>query len=79
MTSAPPPNGSPPTILAVDDDLGMLRLLEATLSLAGYRVLTADGGWSAIRAYENSAEPIHLLIELALDRHRKKKETRFTR
>jgi len=62
MTSASSPNGSPPTILAVDDDLGMLRLLEATLRLAGYRVLTADGGWSAIRAYENSAEPIHLLL-----------------
>jgi two-component system, cell cycle sensor histidine kinase and response regulator CckA len=62
MTSASPPNGFPPTILAVDDDLGMLRLLEATLRLAGYRVLTADGGWSAIRAYENSDEPIRLLL-----------------
>jgi DNA-binding NtrC family response regulator len=62
MTSASPPNGSAPTILAVDDDPGVLRLLEATLSRAGYRVLTADGGWSAIRVYENSAEPIHLLL-----------------
>ena len=62
MTSAPPHNGSPHTILAVDDDLGVLQLLETTLSLAGYRVLAADGGWSAIRAFENSSEPIHLLL-----------------
>jgi DNA-binding NtrC family response regulator len=62
MTSASPPDGSRPTILAVDDDVNVLRLLEKTLSRAGYRVLAADGGWSAIRAYENSAEPIHLLL-----------------
>jgi len=62
MTSAPPPDASQPTILAVDDDLGVLGLLEKTLSLAGYRVLAANGGWSAIRAYEDSAGPIHLLL-----------------
>jgi DNA-binding NtrC family response regulator len=62
MTSAPPPNGSKPTILVVDDDLGVLGLLEKTLGMAGYRVLAADGGWSAVRAYESSAEPIHLLL-----------------
>ncbi len=62
MTSAPPPDGSKPTILVVDDDPGILGLLENTLSRAGYRVLAADGGWSAIRAYENSVEPVRLLL-----------------
>ena len=51
-----------PEYTANSDALGVLRLLENTLSRAGYRVLAADGGWSAIRAYENSAEPIHLLL-----------------
>jgi DNA-binding NtrC family response regulator len=46
----------------VDDDDAVLRLLESTLTRAGYRVLAADGGWSAIRAYENSPERIHLLL-----------------
>jgi two-component system, cell cycle sensor histidine kinase and response regulator CckA len=32
------------------------------LSAAGYRVLVADGGWNAIRVYEESEEPIHLLL-----------------
>jgi DNA-binding NtrC family response regulator len=62
MTSAPPPDGSKPTILVVDDDPGVLGLLEDTLSRAGYRVLAAAGGWSAIRAYENSVEPVRLLL-----------------
>ena len=62
MTSAPPPDGSKPTILVVDDDPAILGLLEKTLGRAGYRVLTANGGWSAIRVYEDSAEPIHLLL-----------------
>jgi DNA-binding NtrC family response regulator len=62
MTSALPADGSPPTILVVDDDPAVLRLMERTLSRAGYRVLAADGGWSAIRAYESSAAPIHLLL-----------------
>jgi DNA-binding NtrC family response regulator len=62
MTSAPPPDGSKPTILVVDDDPAILGLRETTLGRAGYRVLTANGGWSAIRAYEDSAEPIHLLL-----------------
>ena len=61
MTSALPPDGSS-TILAVDDDPGMLGLMEKTLTRAGYRVVAADGGWSAIRAYESSPAPIHLLL-----------------
>jgi len=50
------------TILAVDDDPGVLVLLEDILRPAGYHVLVADGGRSAIQAFENSQEPIDLLV-----------------
>jgi len=30
--------------------------------MAGYNVLLADCGWSAISVYENSTEPVHLLL-----------------
>ncbi len=50
------------TILAVDDNPAVLGFLRQTLSAAGYRVLVADGGWKAIRVYEESEEPIHLLL-----------------
>jgi two-component system cell cycle sensor histidine kinase/response regulator CckA len=50
------------TILAVDDDRQILHFLDQALTSAGYRVLIADSGWSAIDAYEKSPEPIHLLL-----------------
>jgi DNA-binding NtrC family response regulator len=50
------------TILAVDDDGAVLRLLEHTLSTAGYRVLAAQGGWSALEAFEKSVERVDLLL-----------------
>jgi len=50
------------TILAVDDNPAVLGFLYQTLSAAGYRVLVADGGWNAIRVYEESEEPIQLLL-----------------
>lgn len=53
---------SPPVILAVDDDPSVLGLLDRTLTNAGYRVLLADGGWSAIRTFESAEEPIRLLL-----------------
>jgi two-component system, cell cycle sensor histidine kinase and response regulator CckA len=52
----------PATILAVDDDPGVLHLLDHALRKAGYRVLLADSGWNAIEAYEKSEDPIHLLL-----------------
>ncbi len=62
MASVPPSNGSHATILAVDDDRSVLGLLGATLRGAGYRVVLADGGWNAIREFEQSQEPVHLLL-----------------
>jgi len=50
------------TILVVDDDRAILGLIEKTLSAAGYRVLTAGGGWSALEVFEKTADPIDLLL-----------------
>jgi len=58
----PTPGVSPPTILAVDDDGDVLRLLGTALRSAGYDVLLADCGWNAIQAYENSEKRIRLLL-----------------
>jgi DNA-binding NtrC family response regulator len=46
----------------VDDDHGVLGLLDTALRSAGYRVLLADGGRHAIEVYENSENPVHLLL-----------------
>ena len=54
--------GSQPTILAVDDDQLVLHLLGEVLRSAGYQVLTANGGRSAIHTYESLGAPIHLLL-----------------
>ena|SRR5689334_22730362 len=51
-----------PTILAVDDDANVLGLLDSVLASAGYRVLTAGGGWRALEVYQNCPEPINLLL-----------------
>lgn len=50
------------TILAVDDDHIVLGLLDSVLSMAGYRVLTADGGRSAIQVFEKNEGPVNLLL-----------------
>src|SRR3954467_8171500 len=57
-----PETGSTSTILVVDDDHGVLGILEQALRMAGYRVLVADSGRSAIEVYQNAGEPIHLLL-----------------
>ncbi|MBI5801908.1 MAG: response regulator [Verrucomicrobia bacterium] len=43
-----PAESSPPTILVVDDDLGLLRLIEKALKRDGYTVATAASGLHAI-------------------------------
>jgi two-component system, cell cycle sensor histidine kinase and response regulator CckA len=50
------------TILAVDDDCSILQMLDEALGSAGYKVLTAAGGWNAVEIFENSPSPIHLLL-----------------
>jgi two-component system cell cycle sensor histidine kinase/response regulator CckA len=49
-------------ILVVDDDHGILKLLEFALQDAGYSVLSADGGRTAIRVFEGCSAPVHLLL-----------------
>jgi DNA-binding NtrC family response regulator len=56
------PSQSPPTILIVDDDRGILSLLEFALQGAGYSVLSADCGRNAIRVFEDCANPVSLLL-----------------
>jgi two-component system, cell cycle sensor histidine kinase and response regulator CckA len=58
--SAPAP--LPPTILAVDDDAAVLRLLETALHAGGYHVLLANGGWQALQIYESCGRPVRLLL-----------------
>jgi DNA-binding NtrC family response regulator len=50
------------TILAVDDDRGILNLLESVLQSAGYSVLVADGGRNAIQLFEACTTTVHLLL-----------------
>ena len=50
------------TILAVDDDRSVLGMVETALSAAGYRVIPATGGWSAVEAFEKSSHRIDLLL-----------------
>lgn len=49
-------------ILVVDDDHGVLKLLEFALQDAGYSVLSADGGRKAIGVFEGCSDPVHLLL-----------------
>ena len=62
MSAATDPPKISQTILAVDDDQLVLHLLDEVLRSAGYHVLTAAGGWSAIQTYESLGSPIHLLL-----------------
>jgi two-component system cell cycle sensor histidine kinase/response regulator CckA len=56
------PSQSASTILVVDDDHGVLSLLEFALQGAGYSVLSADGGRQAIRIFEDRSDQVHLLL-----------------
>ncbi len=53
------------TILAVDDEPRVLKLLKANLELSGYKVLTAADGEQAIRVVENEL-PDLVILDLML-------------
>jgi two-component system, cell cycle sensor histidine kinase and response regulator CckA len=64
MSAAPAdsnPNGRA-TILAVDDDAEVLTLIDHSLRNAGYSVLLANGGWSAVERFESCQQPVNLLL-----------------
>ena len=50
------------TVLLVDDDHAVCRLLQHALTEAGYHVLVANDGQSALTIFENRADAIHVLI-----------------
>ncbi len=50
-----------PTILAIDDDENVLKLIRANLTLEGYSILTASDGIEGIRIFEDSSPALILL------------------
>src|SRR5436309_11285903 len=50
------------TILVVDDEAEIRKLVGAMVSRAGYTILTADSGEHALVLYKNNKGPIDLLI-----------------
>jgi two-component system, cell cycle sensor histidine kinase and response regulator CckA len=50
------------TILVVDDEAEIRKLVGAMVSQAGYTILTADSGEHALVLYKNNKGPIDLLI-----------------
>ena len=56
------PLNSTATILVVDDEVSLRRLLVRQLQSEGYRVLEAGYGLEALEVARNSAEPIDLVL-----------------
>lgn len=56
------PSALPATILIVEDDSGVLGLLEAILSRPGYTVMTAEDGEDALRVCNEHGIKVDLLI-----------------
>lgn len=55
-------NSAKATILIVDDEPDVLRLVESTLADAGYNVVAARGAEGAIKAFEKMSEGPALLL-----------------
>src|SRR5580658_8493661 len=56
------PHDARKTVLVVDDELEIRKLVGAMVTQFGYSVLTADSGDHAITVYKNHRLPIDLLI-----------------
>ena len=50
------------TILVLDDEAEVRKLVAAMLTGNGYRVLTADNGDNAIKIFKKSKQPVDLLL-----------------
>jgi CheY-like chemotaxis protein/phosphoribosyl 1,2-cyclic phosphodiesterase len=61
-TAPESPTGAPRTVLVVDDDPTILRLLISTLEADGFRVLTATDGESALRV-ARAERPALILLD----------------
>jgi CheY-like chemotaxis protein len=51
-----------PTVLVLDDEPGVRKLVSAVLTSNGYTVLTADSGENAIKAFQKHKQPLDLLL-----------------
>jgi two-component system, cell cycle sensor histidine kinase and response regulator CckA len=57
------------TILVVDDEAQVRNLTELMLAQFGFRTLTADNGWNAVKIFEKEADTIDLvLMDLSMPR-----------
>ena len=52
----------PATVLVVDDEESIRRLVSRALGGAGFTVLEAENGASALRIIERPAAPVHLVV-----------------
>ena len=57
-----PTPGAGKTILVLDDEADVRKLVAAMLASNGYQVVTADNGDNAIKAFRKSKHPIDLLL-----------------
>lgn len=60
--NAPPPTGHGETILFAEDEDAVRTVTRAILERAGYRVIAAADGASALEASRALTEPVHLLL-----------------
>jgi two-component system cell cycle sensor histidine kinase/response regulator CckA len=58
----PPEENRMPTILVVDDEPAIRRLIGSVLEEAGFRVLTAENGLDALRVSESHPGQIDLVV-----------------
>jgi len=54
--------GGGKTILVLEDEADVRRLVTTVLTNNGYKVLVADSGDNAIKAYKKSRQPVDLLL-----------------
>jgi len=59
---AHPPAGDGRTILVLDDEPEIRRLVAIMLSSHGYKVLTAANGENAIKTFQKSKQPVDLVL-----------------
>jgi two-component system, cell cycle sensor histidine kinase and response regulator CckA len=62
VSSTAIPQSATPTVLVVDDEPDVLRLVEAILSEQGYTVILAKGAENAIRTFERMARKPDLIL-----------------
>ena len=60
--NVPLPQVLPLTVLVVDDDSGVRRIMRQELEEAGYHVLTAGNGAEALTVLEQSGIEVHLAL-----------------